>query len=171
MDVWVTQVGSGTVPQLDPGGARRKLVNPSVRTLGFSPDSSLVTFWVRRQGGSSGRLTSASGRCQPLGGQPRPYLEGVAEFGTGRTTAPGSRTTRLDPETRCSCQTANCDRRESPSSLHLLGSHCHFPLWASDAAFIYFVQGSPTQINWTSGASPRRRRISWNGSRQHAVGA
>ncbi|HXP08447.1 MAG TPA: hypothetical protein VN828_08125, partial [Acidobacteriaceae bacterium] len=44
MDVWVTQVGSGQFHNLT-HGAVPGLVNPSVRTLGFSPDGSLVTFW------------------------------------------------------------------------------------------------------------------------------
>ena len=46
MDVWVTQVGSGQFHNLTRGTAP-ELVNPSVRTLGFSPDGALVTFWVR----------------------------------------------------------------------------------------------------------------------------
>ena len=63
MDVWVTQVGSGQFHNLTRGSAP-ELVNPSVRTLGFSPDGSFVTFWARKQNGSSEALTSASGRCQ-----------------------------------------------------------------------------------------------------------
>src|SRR5258708_17069642 len=43
MDVWVTQVGSGEFHNLTHGGIP-ELVNPSIRTLGFSPDGSLVTF-------------------------------------------------------------------------------------------------------------------------------
>ena len=52
MDVWVTQVGSGQFHNLTHGSAP-ELVNPSLRTLGFSPDGSSVTFWARRQQGSS----------------------------------------------------------------------------------------------------------------------
>src|ERR1700722_15964173 len=44
MDVWVTQVGSGEFHNLTRGSAP-ELVNPSVRTMGFSPDGSLITFW------------------------------------------------------------------------------------------------------------------------------
>ncbi len=50
MDVWVTQVGTGQFHNLTRGG-ERELVNPSVRTLGFSPDGTLVTFWTRRPAG------------------------------------------------------------------------------------------------------------------------
>ncbi|MFL6427712.1 MAG: hypothetical protein ACJ71S_05670, partial [Acidobacteriaceae bacterium] len=48
MDVWVTQLGSGQFHNLTRGSAP-ELVNPSIRALGFSPDGSLVTFWVRRR--------------------------------------------------------------------------------------------------------------------------
>jgi Protein kinase domain/WD40-like Beta Propeller Repeat len=73
MDVWVTQVGSGQFHNLTRGSAP-ELVNPSVRTLGFSPDGSLFTFWVRRQDASRGRAVPT------LGGQAKPYLERVAEL-------------------------------------------------------------------------------------------
>src|SRR5258707_6286042 len=55
MDVWVTQAGSGQYHNLTRGSAP-ELVNPSVRTLGFSPDGSFVTFWARKQDGSSGDI-------------------------------------------------------------------------------------------------------------------
>jgi len=45
-DVWVTQLGSGQFHNLTQA-PRRSFVNPSIRTLGFSPDGSFVTFWVR----------------------------------------------------------------------------------------------------------------------------
>ena len=57
----------------------RSLCNPSIRTLGFSPDGSLVTFWVRKPDGSSGGDIGIWA-VPTLGGEPRPYLEGVAEF-------------------------------------------------------------------------------------------
>src|SRR4051794_10695868 len=53
MDVWVTQVGSGQFHNLTRGNAP-ELVNPSIRTLGFSPDGSFTTFWARKQDGSNG---------------------------------------------------------------------------------------------------------------------
>ncbi len=78
MDVWVTQVGSGQFHNLTRGSVP-ELVNPSVRTLGFSPDGSMVTFWARKQNGSSGEDISIWA-VPTLGGQPKSYLEGVAEF-------------------------------------------------------------------------------------------
>ena len=76
-DVWVTQPGSGQFHNLTRGSAP-ELVNPSVRVLGFSPDGSLVTFWVRKPAGQSGQIGIWA--VPTLGGQSRPYLEGAAEF-------------------------------------------------------------------------------------------
>ena len=78
IDVWVTQVGSGEFHNLTHGSAP-ELANPSIRTLGFSPDGSLVTFWVRKPGGANGGDIGIWA-VPTLGGEPRPYLEGVAEF-------------------------------------------------------------------------------------------
>src|SRR6266851_3799926 len=82
LDVWLTQVGSGQFHNLTRGSAP-ELVNPSVRTLGFSPDGSLVTFWVRKKNESSGGNISIWA-VPTLGGQPKPYLQGVAEFDWSR---------------------------------------------------------------------------------------
>ena len=60
MDVWVTQVGTGQFYNLTRGRVQ-ELVNPSVRTLGFSPDGALVTFWARGAKSSERHATSASG--------------------------------------------------------------------------------------------------------------
>src|SRR5579859_6259550 len=82
MDVWVTQAGSGEFHNLTRGSAP-ELVNPSVRTMGFSPDGSLATFWGRKKGsGNSGDIGIWA--VPTLGGQPRPYLDGVAEFDWSR---------------------------------------------------------------------------------------
>jgi Tol biopolymer transport system component len=136
MDVWVTQVGSGQFHNLTRGSAP-ELVNPSARTLGFSPDGSFVTFWVRKQGGSSVSIWAAP----TLAGQPRPYLEGVAEFDWSHdgsrlayhTAGPGDPLFVSDGSRRS---------EDRPIFTAPAGLHSHFPLWAPDTAFIYFVQGS-----------------------------
>jgi Tol biopolymer transport system component len=138
MDVWVTQVGSGEFHNLTHGKVPN-LVNPSIRTLGFSQDGSLVTFWVRKPRGSSGD-TIDIWAVSALGGEPRPYLEGVAEFDwsqdgsrlTYRTPGPGDPLFVSDGSIR----TENRPIFSAPAGLHN-----HFPLWAPDAAFIYFVEG------------------------------
>src|SRR5580698_2938624 len=139
MDVWVTQVGSGEFHNLTHGSAP-ELANLSIRTLGFSPDGSLVTFWVRKPRDSSGDEIGVWA-VPTLGGEPRPYLEGVAEFDWSRdgsqlayhTPGPG------DP-------LFVSDRGERPGIGPIFtappGQHGHFPLWSPNKDFIYFVQGS-----------------------------
>ncbi len=158
MDVWVTQVGSGEYHNLTHGTVQG-LANPSVRTVAFSPDSSLVSFWFRTPGSVNGK-NIGTWAAPTLGGQPRPYLNGVAEFDWSRddgqlafhTSGPG------DP------LFLSTDGR--PSDARLLfkaaaGLHSHFPLWSPDGAYIYFVHGSvPDKLDiWrvaSHGGTPER---------------
>jgi Tol biopolymer transport system component len=158
MDVWVTQVGSGEFHNLTRGSAP-ELVNPSVRTMGFSPDGSLVTFWVRRQGGSIGGDISVWA-VPTLGGEPRPYLEGVAEFDWSHD---GSRLVYHTPGPGDPLFVTDGSRQSASGPIFTApaGTHCHFPLWAADAAFIYVAQGSlPDKLDiWRippTGGSPER---------------
>jgi Tol biopolymer transport system component len=139
IDVWVTQVGTGQFHNLTRGRAKQ-LVNPSVRTLGFSPDSAFVTFWAR---GVAGATTDEIGiwSIPTLGGDPKPYLDGVAEFDWSRdgghvachTPGPG------DPMFVADSVTA---ARQAPIFAAAAGLHAHFPLWSPNGDYIYFVQGS-----------------------------
>jgi Tol biopolymer transport system component len=139
MDVWVTQVGSGEFHNLTRGAAR-ELVNPSVRTLDFSPDGTLVTFWTRRVDVSQqSHITIWA--VSVLGGSPRVYLEGVAEYHWAddatrivyHTPGPG------DPMFVRDASEGSQPRQifSAPAGLH-----AHFPRWSPDGGFIYFVQGS-----------------------------
>jgi Tol biopolymer transport system component len=158
MDVWVTQAGSGEFHNLT-HGTTPELLNPSVRTLGFTPDGALVTFWVRKQGGAnSGDISIWA--VPTLGGEPRPYLEGAAEADWSRdglrlayhTPGPG------DPL----FVSEGIQRSEGrPIFTAPAGLHSHFPVWAPDSAFIYFVQGSlPDKLDiWriaSGGGTPDR---------------
>ena len=136
-DVWVTQVGSGQFHNLT-RGSEPQLVNASVRTLGFSPDASFVTFWVRR-GGS--RDDIGIWAVPTLGGEPRPYLEGVAE---SSWSSDGSRLAYHTPGPGDPLFVSDGGRRPEDRSIFTAppGLHSHFPLWSPDGAFIYFVQGS-----------------------------
>jgi Tol biopolymer transport system component len=139
MDVWVTQVGTGQFYNLTRGRVQ-ELVNPSVRTMGFSPDGALVTFWTRGAEGSNA-ADIAIWAVPTLGGEPRPYLEGVAEFNWSNdgarlvyhTPGPGDPMFVKDPGQQ---------GQGSPIFAAAAGLHAHFPLWSANGAFIYFVQGS-----------------------------
>jgi len=157
MDVWVTQIGSGQFHNLT-RGSLPELVNPSVRTLGFSPDGSLVTFWVRKQGSSGGDISIWA--VPTLGGQPKPYLEGVAEFDWSRD---GSRLAYHTPGPGDPLFVTDGTRRtkDKPIFAAPAGLHSHFPLWAPDAAYLYFVQGAlPDKLDiWrisAAGGTPER---------------
>jgi Tol biopolymer transport system component len=136
-DVWVTQLGSGQFHNLTQGTAP-ELVNPSIRTLGFSPDGSFVTFWVRN-GPSASDISVCA--VPTLGGQSKPYLAGVAEFDWSRDAS------RLAYHTPGPGDPLFVSNGSHSSDLRPIftappGLHSHFPLWAPDATFIYFVQGS-----------------------------
>jgi Tol biopolymer transport system component len=170
MDVWVTQVGSGQFHNLTRGSAR-ELVNPSVRTLGFSPDGSLVTFWVRKQGASRDADISIWG-VPTLGGQPSPYLEGVAEY---EWSHDGTRLAYHTPGPGDPLFVSEGNRRAEGRSIYTApaGLHSHFPSWSPDGAFIYFVQGSlPDKLDiWRirpTGGSPDQI-TSHNGRVSHPV--
>jgi Tol biopolymer transport system component/DNA-binding winged helix-turn-helix (wHTH) protein len=139
MDVWVTQIGSGEFHNLTRGKVP-ELVNPSVRTLGFSPDASLITFWIRKKGSSTGSDISIWA-VPTLGGEPRPYLEDVAELDWSRD---GSRLVYHTPGPGdpmfVSDGSGLSDR--PPIFTAPSGLHSHFPLWSPDSKLIYFVQGS-----------------------------
>ncbi len=156
MDVWLTQVGTGQFSNLT-RGTMPELVNPSVRTLGFSPDGSLVTFWARRGGPGLAEISIWS--VPLLGGTPRPYLEGVAEFDWSGDGA------RLAYHTPGPGDPTFVRERGSAEPRHLLtapeGLHSHFPLWSPDQTFLVFVHGAlPDRLDlWRirpTGGKPER---------------
>jgi Tol biopolymer transport system component len=154
-DVWVTRIGTGQFYNLT-RGAPRELVNPSVRTLGFSPDGTFVTFWWRAPGAPDAAIGTLA--VPLLGGRPRSYLEDAAEFDW---SPDGSRLVY---------HTAGAGdpmfvREAGQPDRHLYaapaGVHSHFPLWSADEAFVYFVQGSvPDRMDiWrvrAGGGAPER---------------
>ena len=170
MDVWVTQVGSGQFHNLTRGSAK-DIANPSVRTLGFSPDGSLVTFWLRKQGSASGSGIDIWA-VPTLGGQPSPYLEGVAEY---QWSHDGSRLAYHTPGPGDPLFVSSGNRRVEGPPIYTApsGLHSHFPSWAPDTAFIYFVQGSlPDKLDiWriASGGGVPERITSHNGRVSYPV--
>jgi len=131
-------------------GVDGELVNPSIRTLGFSPDGTLVTFWVRERSRPPGEDISIWA-APTLGGEPRPYLEGVAEAVWSpdgkqfayHTPGPG------DPLFVTEGKGLS---RSPPILIAPSGLHAHFPIWAPND-LIYFVKGTlPDQLDvWRVG--------------------
>lgn len=158
IDVWATEVGSGTFTNLTRGAAK-DIANASLRALAFSPDGTLVTYWSRAGGEGSQRDISVW--AVPLnGGAPRPYLPGAAECDWTRdgarlvfhTPGPG------DPMyVRDAAETSKPRHTFSAPA----GLHAHFQVWSPDGAFIYFVQGTlPDRLDvWRirpTGGTPER---------------
>lgn len=139
VDVWVTQIGTGQFHNLTRGRVQQ-LVNPSVRTLGFSPDGAFVTFWARGVEGATGDAIGIWA-IPTLGGQPKPYLEGAAEY---EWSADGSRVTYHTPGPGDPMFVGDAAqlKQSTPIFAAAAGLHAHFPTWAPSGAFIYFVQGS-----------------------------
>ena len=140
IDVFVTPVGTGTYLNLTHGSVG-EVLNPAVRTLGFSADSSLVSIWTRQRDGSLPADVNIV--AVPTGGGAlRPYLREAAEFDWSRdgrrlvyhTTAPG------DPLFVRESPAESAGRRIYVAPA---GVHCHFPVWSPDQTFIYFVRGVP----------------------------
>ncbi len=84
VDVWVTQVGSGEFHNLT-HGTLPGLLNPAIRAVGFSPDGSIVTCWVRRQGSAGDSDISVWG--VPTLGGPRSHTSPAWQRWIGRPTA------------------------------------------------------------------------------------
>jgi Tol biopolymer transport system component len=156
-DVWITQPGSGQFHNLTHGSVP-ELINPSVRTLGFSPDGSLVTFWVRKPAGPSWQIGIWA--VPTLGGEPQPYLEGAAEYDWA------SDASRLAYHTAAAGDPLFVSSGAlNPPARRIFaappGQHSHFPVWSPDKGFIYFVQGIlPDKLDiWRirpSGGAPER---------------
>jgi Tol biopolymer transport system component len=138
VDVWITQIGSGQFHNLTRGGTL-ELVNPSLRVLGFSPDGSQVTYWGKANGSSGGDINIWA--VPTLGGDPKIYLEGAAEYDWTRD---GTRLAYHTPGPGDPLFVSDGTRRadDHPIFNAPAGLHCHFQQWSPDNAYIYFAQGS-----------------------------
>jgi Tol biopolymer transport system component len=142
-DVWVTEIGSGRYRNLT-RGAVGDMINPELRTLGFSPDGSFVTVWARSADGSGSRDINVVA-VPTAGGPLRTYIEGAGEIAWSRdglrivyhTTAPG------DPMYVAESAVTGAHRIYAAPA----GVHNHFQVWSRDDAFIYFTQGVPG-VHW-----------------------
>ena len=160
-DAWVGQIGADSFSNLTNGRAP-ELRNPYRPDVGFTPDGSLVTVWVRLTDPSSGVQTD--GWTVPtIGGPLRPYMDRYAPNVAAVDWSPDGR--RLVYQTSSPGDPLFVHDLERNSATQISvsnpGVHNHFPVWSPDGAFIYFVRGfPPDQMDiWrirTDGGTPER---------------
>jgi len=144
LDLWLTEIGSNRYRNLTEGKFQQ-LRNPEIRSVGFSPDGSLVTFWTREGDGSRSQDINILA-APTAGGAPEPYLPETAEF----DWSPDGK--RLVFHTLAAGDPLYL-RAASETTAHQIyaaapGTHCHFLTWSPDGAFIYFVRGDPPSADW-----------------------
>ena len=135
-DAWVSQIGTGKAYNLTLGKVR-ELRNPATRTLGFSPDGSLVALWGRVPSGS----VDAGWAVPTLGGPLQPYLKGIPEL----DWSPDGRRIVYHPPAEGDPLFVTEPNEKIGRQIHVArpGFHNHFPTWSPDGTFIYFVHGLP----------------------------
>jgi Tol biopolymer transport system component len=132
-DVWTGQTGAGEFINLTTGRAA-DMRNPRVRNVGFSPDGSQVTFWVRIMGQANVWAVPT------LGGQLRPHLEAAElAWSADGTKIVYHTDTAGDPI----FVTESNGKAGKQIYVAERGVHCHFPVWSPQGHFIYFVRGFP----------------------------
>jgi Tol biopolymer transport system component len=138
-DAWVTQVGTGKVYNLTKGSVR-ELRNPATRTVGFSPDASLVALWSRVPDRGS---VDAGWAVPTLGGPLEPYLKGVSEL----DWSPDGTRIVYHPPAEGDPLFVTEPNEKVGRQIYVArpGFHNHFPVWSHDGAFIYFVHGLPLE--------------------------
>ena len=164
-DVWVTQIGTGEFHNLTQGRAQ-ELLNDDLRTVAFSPDGALVLFWERTSTPADGLPAISVWSVPTMGGALRRYLPGAAEVDW---SSDGTRVVYHPPaEGDPLFVTDFIDRPGRQIHVGSPGVHNHFPLWAPDDAYVYFVQGAPGVATdlWRvelDGGPPER--MTWHESR------
>jgi Tol biopolymer transport system component len=147
-DAWVSQVGTGDIYNRT-NGSVPELRNPATRTLGFTPDGTLVTLWRRVPDSARGGLVNAGWAVPTLGGPLRPYLKDIADISELDWSPDGSLIVYHPPADGdplfVSAPEENSVRRTIYQARK--GFHNHFPVWSHDGAFIYFVHGLPLEKN------------------------
>jgi Tol biopolymer transport system component len=138
-DAWVSQIGTGKVYNLTNGGVR-ELRNPATRTVGFSPDGSLVALWSRVPDKGS---VDAGWAVPAMGGPLQPYLKGVSEL----DWSPDGRRIVYHPPAEGDPLFITGPDEKVGHEIYVAraGFHNHFPIWSPDGAFIYFVHGLPLE--------------------------
>jgi Tol biopolymer transport system component len=144
IDIWLAEVDRGGYHNLTHGALRGlTVINPQIRMLRVSADSSVLSVWTRRSDGS--QTGDVNVLAVPVtGGDLRTYLAPASEFDWSsdgkrlvyHTTAPGDPLFVRDNDAK----NAGADRRIYVAPA---GVHCHFPLWSPNDDYVYFVRGVP----------------------------
>jgi Tol biopolymer transport system component len=142
-DAWVGQIGADSFSNLTNGRAP-ELRNHEVPDVGFTPDGSLVTMWVRLTDPASGVL-SGGWAVPTIGGQLHPYMDRYASNVSGADWSPdGKQLVYQTPDPGDPLFVHDLEQRATRQLVASnAGVHNHFPLWSPDGAFIYFVSGFP----------------------------
>jgi Tol biopolymer transport system component/DNA-binding winged helix-turn-helix (wHTH) protein len=139
VDAWISQAGTNGLRNLTEGRVRG-IDNP-VRTLGFTPDTSQVTTWIRVPDSDNKELVHRW-EISSAGGQPRPYV--VKNASEIDWSPDGKRLVYHPAAPGDPLIVANVDGTNSRQIyVAPYGVHCHFPVWSPDGLTIYFVQGHP----------------------------
>ena len=142
-DAWVGQIGADSFSNLTNGSAP-ELRNHEVPNVGFTPDGSLVTLWVRLTDPAN-RVQSSGWTVPTIGGQLRPYMDRYASNVGGVDWSPDGK--RLVYQTGNPGDPMFVHDLEHGTARQILvsnpGVHNHFLVWSPDGAFIYFVSGLP----------------------------
>jgi Tol biopolymer transport system component len=154
-DVWVTQIGTGQFHNLT-NGKLGELINPDIRTIGFSPDGASVAIWVRKPGAATPDISIWT--VPTLGGEPKLYLEGVAEFDW---SPDGSRMVYHTPAPGDPLFVKQEGVPERKIFHAAPGIHNHYLIWSPSGSEIYFVSGAvPNELDiWrikADGGKPER---------------
>jgi len=134
-DVFFSPIPSGRFQNLTTGKIT-DMRNPEVRSLGFSPDSAFITFWVREGGVTKRKQVSITG------GESSPFIDGP-ESDWSRDGKWIVYHTNKDGDPIYVTPSV----KEVGSMVHIdvKGVHNHFVKWSPDGEFIYFVKGYPPE--------------------------
>ena len=141
-NAWVSQVGTGDIYNLTKGSVE-ELRNPATRTLGFTPDGTLVTLWRRMPEATGGTLVNAGWAVPTLGGRLRPYLKDISDISELDWSPDGRSIVYHPPSDGDPLFVSEPDETTAPRKIYeaAKGFHNHFPIWSGDGKFIYFVHG------------------------------
>jgi len=142
-DAWVGEIGADSFSNLT-NGAVPDLRNYEVPNVGFTPDGTLVTLWVRPTDPAN-RVQTNGWTVPTIGGQLRPYMDRYAPNVAEADWSPDGR--RLVYQTGKPGDPMFVHDLEQGTARQILvsnaGVHNHFPVWSPDGAFVYFVRGFP----------------------------